>query len=265
MRTALSIFSFIACLLVLSPSVQANTCQSVYKAKKAAPTWFMQEMKRLVDVDLFALRENEAQTLRSDQIHSLNKQVLQGLRDMRSDKQEPKSLSYDEAQNLINRINDHPVYGSYGPYERPGVSIGYCFGRAYGAHMLAIDAGFSKDQIRKLWIVGPMDSGWNQWQFHVATIVRDGNGTWWVIDTFTGKPMIPEEWFAVFKKQSTDNKLRLYATNPEKFAPTAGKYSRLQMGLDMKKPDDFYLNYFKDGTAHDRSEIRSKIQSRKQK
>lgn len=243
-------------ILILVPFIgvsmaKANSCTKAYAPKTARAALASEEMKRLVDESLYVIRENEARSLRIDQIALLNKETFANLRVLSSDKTNLKTLSYDEAQVFINEIARHPIYGSYGPYERPGVSIGYCFGRAYGVHRAALAKGFSKDQIRKLWVVGPMDSGWNKWQFHVATAVRDGNGTWWVIDTFTGKPMIPEDWFSVFKKQSEDGKLRIYATNPEKFAPTPGKYSRINLGLDLKKTDDWYLHYFKDANRFD--------------
>lgn len=230
-------------LFIFSSSHAANLCSQVLN--DSGPT-ASALMKELVDTDLGFLQQVQAQNLSVEQIKNLNQDALSGLNQITQTQSRPtKSISYAEANAFIQKIWQHPVVGKDTRYQRTETSIGYCFGRATFVHLEALRLGYTKDQIRKVWVVGEMDNG-IVWDFHVATAIRNQNQEWYVIDTVTGRPLSPEDWYNQFLKMSTDKKLRFFATNPEKFTKAAGSYDRIQLGLDLDKESDWYQNYFKD-------------------
>ena len=110
---------------------------------------------------------------------------------------------------------------------------------------MLLKMGVQKNSIRKIWAIGPMNTGDINWRYHVATMVYTKKG-WLVLDTNHGGPVTPQEWIATYSKMSTDGKLRFYASDASKFAFMIGKYSRLQLGMDINQERDFYRGYFKD-------------------
>ena len=63
-------------------------------------------------------------------------------------------------------------------------NIGFCFGRAMAAHLIARGMGLGSDSIRKLFIIGDLRSGADpEWRFHVTTLVRGSeDGGWYAVD-----------------------------------------------------------------------------------
>jgi hypothetical protein len=84
------------------------------------------------------------------------------------------------------------------------------------------------------------------WDFHVATMAYVHEKGWMVIDTHLGKVVSVNEWVQEIGALNTDGLLRFYNTDASKFGLSLGKYSRLQMGLNLPTPEDWYRGYFKD-------------------
>ncbi len=231
----------------------------------------------LLSADLLAYQENEVRNLTSHEIQNLNEQSIQSLYSLKrpvavitttgSKLARVPSIHRDLGEQLIRSIDQNPVVASYADshYSQPGTEIGYCFGRATYVHLALLKLGVDRNSIRKVWLVGPMVAGNINWAFHVAVVVRvsePGSSTdqWMVVDNVTGKLLEVRSWAANFIPYNSQFKnLRLYVTDPSKFSVSLGKYSRIQMGLDLSAKDDWYRHYFADLMAwfrgHDLSEV----------
>ncbi len=202
-------------------------------------------MRGWVDVNLHQAQANGlAQS--AEAIQQRNQKMFEELNQLPQRRADLKQLSKIQAQALISRTRQNAVTRNQYLYERPEAEIGYCFGRATFVHLEALRLGYKEEQIKKIWVVGSMVTGNIRWGYHVATMIRSKDGKWWVIDTFTGKAQSPKEWFAEILPLSEDGKLHVYLTEPEKFTPYAGKYSRLHMGIGEKRELDYYKGYFPD-------------------
>ncbi len=163
-------------------------------------------------------------------------------------------ISLREAKQFISRIESNPVTGrAKSHHYDPDQEIGFCFGRAMTAHLLALEAGVSKDSILKLFAVGNFTSGSTEWRYHVTTIIRDANDGWWTIDSFFGYPMRPAEWYAQMLKMDRGD-MSLFVTEAKRFGPTdVLPYSRLELG------DPHYNGYFNDLLHFFRGEAKKKM------
>lgn len=205
---------------------------------------------QLVSEDLLQVQRNDVYGKAEDQIKAQNEAMFQMLRDYQPRTevaQRKDSVDRDFAALALASINQHPVVSEYNIFDRRnGMQIGFCFGRATYVHLALLRAGVNKDAIKKIWAVGPMKTGDITWQFHVGTMVKGPGDEWLVVDTFVRRVMTPQEWFATMQGIATDKTLRFYVTNPEKFSVSLGKYSRIELGLDLSSEQDWYSHYFKD-------------------
>lgn len=164
-------------------------------------------------------------------------------------------LSHAEIRQLRNTMNNHPVVGAQASRQYdPNGSIRYCFGLAAYAHHLLLAVGVHPSAIRKATIVGPGNWRSGDEGFHMSTIVRAEDGHWYTIDRTFGQPMRIDQWFNHFYSRSSDQKLRLYITSPERFAPSAPRYTPTQLGIDRPRERDVYRGYFHDMLAWVRDE-----------
>jgi hypothetical protein len=212
----------------------------------------------LIEKDLLQVRKAELENIRvrrlnvDRQIQLKNEAALLDLNAYRTERiveGRMNSISRQQAQEILNSIYEHPVVSDYhyNKYNRPGVEIGFCFGRAAYVHLALLKFGINKDSIKKVWAVGPMVTGETAWDFHVATIVKSTDGSWIVIDNFVGQIMTIEEWLTnISKLAQTGHKVRYYFTEPKKFSVSLGDYDRVQLGLDLSKDQDWYKGYFTD-------------------
>jgi len=108
--------------------------------------------------------------------------------------------------------------GENSRYEKQkDVTIGFCFGRAVGVHLLARNRNLTNQAIRKVWAVGAMPADDITWSHHVATAVR-GAERWYVIDPLFDYPVPVSAWIDGWKHGPKD-KLLLFATKPDRFGP----------------------------------------------
>jgi len=123
----------------------------------------------------------------------------------------------DEAaiETLYQNTARHPVAGLpvVHRYDPDGM-VGFCFGRAMAAHLLARRMGLAPEAIGKVFIVGDLRSGVDpEWRFHVTTVVRGPAGRWWAIDPVAWHPRPLPAWMG-FVKATWDrqDRARLYVT-----------------------------------------------------
>lgn len=96
-----------------------------------------------------------------------------------------RALSRTQLQRLYRDTTLNPVaeLARSAEYDPDGI-IGFCFGRAMAAHLLARGLGLEPGAIGKLFIVGDLrsDPAKPEWRFHVTTVVRGKDGDWYAID-----------------------------------------------------------------------------------
>jgi len=205
--------------------------------------------RQAVNADLLKVRAQFARRATLAQVEANNEAVIANLPTSIAGGTRAKSITQDYANNLIQSINSHPVAGfADRQYQQAHVKIGYCFGRAAYAHLALLNRGLDRRAIRKIWAVGPMQTGDTAWAFHVSTIALGDDGQWWTIDNFTGRSMPVTEWMKYMKTLSTDGKLTFFISEPQKFSVSLGKYDRIQLGLDLDRSTDWYKHYFRDLT-----------------
>ncbi|MBC7420317.1 MAG: hypothetical protein H7328_06265 [Bdellovibrio sp.] len=186
----------------------------------------------------------------AEAVAELNKQTLENLENYKPVQSGKRAaeITYQEANRLHQSMHNHRVvgYNATANYNRPDVSIGYCFGRATYAHLMLLKMGMQKESVLKIWAVGEMKSPSVMWDFHVATLVNTAQHGWMAIDPNFSNPTTVSEWVQKYKSTSTDQLLRFYVTPAEKFSFEIGKYDRAQLGLDMERKADWYRHYFVD-------------------
>ncbi len=144
-------------------------------------------------------------------------------------------LTAPELAKLYEDTVENPVakLDNLGKYDPTGI-IGFCYGRAMTAQLIARKMGLAEASMAKLFIVGAMCSDKNcnpdqpEWRFHVTTIVK-GQSNWYAIDPIVYKgnsfrPLTVNAWikeiretYDTFHKQSP--KTRLYMTSVETILP----------------------------------------------
>lgn len=132
-------------------------------------------------------------------------------------------LNLRERERLLDQVSSHPVtsLSNLTKYDPQGF-VGFCFGRAMGAHLMGRKMGLRRDSIRKLFIIGDLRSGPDpEWRFHVTTLVRGAEDkAWHAIDPImtypiaNGKPLRLESWVAAVQKVwDKEKKAKLYMTS----------------------------------------------------
>lgn len=201
----------------------------------------------LVSADLLKVQQQETAGKSKQQVELMNQKTFEML-----DNYEVNSTIVDNSRALkfIKSIDKHPVVSSaaYPKYnKKQGVEIGFCFGRAKYVHFaLQLADKVEPKAIKKIWAVGPMEGDGINWAFHVATITKNKEGQWIAIDNFVGSVVGVEEWFDEIKQMSTDGKIRVYVTEPDKFSVSLGAYDSIQKGLNLPVEQDWYSGYFQD-------------------
>lgn len=222
-----------------------NRCESLFSHGQ-----LLLERQALAERDLSQVYADETTGKTRDEIAEMNANTIAGIVNEvpgRHSEVRATAITEVDAAKLLKLTLDNPVVTPMSSkYDQPGVSIGYCFGRATFIHLMLLKMGLQKSSIRKIWAVGAMKAGPLTWQFHVATMAYTETLGWVVLDTNLRKPMPVREWIARYASQNEDGRLRIYATDASKFAFQVGKYSRVQMGLDLTKDQDWYRHYFKD-------------------
>lgn len=233
-------------LFLLLGSVQVwagNQCQNLF-----ADHQLLLDRKSLIEQDLSSIYLAEVAGKTPAEVADMNLKTLASIQQevpFRTTSTRTVEISEMAADKLVDLTYENPIVNPGNKKYDPNRNIGFCFGRATFIHLMLLKMGVQKNSIRKIWAIGPMNTGDINWRYHVATMVYTKKG-WLVLDTNHGGPVSPQEWIATYSKMSTDGKLRFYSSDASKFAFMMGKYSRLQLGMDINQERDFYRGYFKD-------------------
>lgn len=242
----LKVTLFAVSILVLSSTAQAGglRCENLFNRQNPPQVVNHSE-------DLLALSAREGRSMSEREVKKATDEFYNNLVGYRppENSSRARSITMNEAQMVLDAIRNNQVTGSYGVYDQPDVSIGYCFGRASFAHLLLLKMGVQKESIFKMWAVGPMKVHGNDtmtWQFHVTPVVFTRDMGWVALDTNERRPQKIGHWMNKYQAQSVDKKMRFYLSDASKFGVNMGRYSRLQMGLDIARENDWYRGYFQD-------------------
>lgn len=215
------------------------------------PQWKLEAREDLYAQDW---ERQEESSFNAKTVHQKNRLMIQAIEKSEVNPQDHRAtaLSPKEIRKLYNYAVQHPIAGiqALKKYDPEG-HIGFCFGRALFVHLELLRRGVSKDSIKKVFVVGEMIEGTLgsteviNWQFHVATAVRDTNGEWWVIDP-SYELMKIRDWYRYMRTMSPDKTLSLFVTQTAKIGPSAWEYNTQPGGL----LDSFYNDYFKDLFAY---------------
>lgn len=213
----------------------------------------------LLNVNLLTHHAQEVANMTPEEVLEANRRDLESFLAHNSPPKPTRAhvVPIEMLQPLIQSLNLNPVIKNDYKYQRPGVKIGYCFGRATIAHLTLSLMGVDKNRIRKIWAVGQMGT----WQFHVATIVPFSDGNWYAIDNIFPEGKEVRSWAHHWEAESTRKNLRIYITEAEKFGSTTaiydgrsmGSYDSIQLGLKMNRQDDWYLGFFQDAMEWSRT------------
>lgn len=160
-------------------------------------------------------------------------------------------ITEEQASTLYDDMERTPCVADDSAYQRAGVNLGYCFGRAIVSHFHGLRRGIHPQAMKKIWVVGPMHGDWGH---HVAYMVRGNNGKWYVIDNVTG--VVPHtEWMNQLKTfKNTDQELMFFVTEANRFGPESNTtYNTVdlfnvqnQNWSGFKKSSDYYRGFFRD-------------------
>lgn len=209
--------------------------------------------------NLYDLRQQEIN--QGANFEELNKNLLESIDNYspQPNSERAVGINREQAQQLLNELKSENFFiNSKEQYDNKQ-NLGLCFGRSIYLHLMLLKYGVNKDSIKKIFVIGPMDSGTpdKTWQFHVATIVKDQRtGRWWVLDTDFDSPLLLADWVYQMKRRALDKTfrifrstlvdktkaLRFYITDAHKIGPSGWEYNIKAGGLF----DPFYNNYFQD-------------------
>ncbi|MBI5623556.1 MAG: hypothetical protein HY924_07250 [Elusimicrobia bacterium] len=136
-----------------------------------------------------------------------------------------EGLTPSQLSDLWKRTYEHKIAGlddeaKLKRYDPDGI-IGFCFGRAMAAHLLARQLGLPQDRIKKLFVIGDLRSGETpEWRFHVTTLVKGIDDRWHAVDPIMDGPMTADEWIsAVHRGWDPAKKARFYLTDADAVIP----------------------------------------------
>lgn len=150
--------------------------------------------------------------------------------------QKVSGFSPEDRQKLFNAVRDNKIAAltkeNIQKYD-PSEEIGFCYGRALAAHLIARRMGLKSSAIAKLFIIGDLRSGIEEeWRFHVTTVVRGTDGKWYAIDPLLVAPVgrnRPETlagWVkAIRKVWDKKEKAYLYLVSPNSVMPDVREFA----------------------------------------
>lgn len=159
-------------------------------------------------------------------------------------------VSKEQATTLYNDMTSTPCVRNDGPYQRPGVALGYCFGRAIVSHFHALRRGVHPQSMKKIWVVGDM----GHWGHHVAYMVRGDQGKWFVVDNVTGL-VSHDKWMNSLKNYQRGNKeVMFFVTEASRFGPDSNRaYTTADLfnvqgrnWQSFNRENDYYRGFFHD-------------------
>lgn len=158
------------------------------------------------------------------EIEKLNALEMKGL----EDESRARKSFLDNAKEVLSAVEDHSMASSKRVFAyQEGGQIGFCFGRALLVHYLLLKAGVPNQDILKIFALGDFLLGGQVWRFHVAVMVREGQG-YLVVDPLYGEVADSKDWMsniASLEIKHPFSRARFFITDPRKFMPESGKYT----------------------------------------
>lgn len=148
-------------------------------------------------------------------------------------------MTNKEAKKFYKNFKENPISSCYLDYEKPGVTVGFCFARASIAHVEALRVGVEPTSIKKIWVIGDM----GHWGHHVAPMIKTENG-WMVFDDIFGL-VSPRAWIEEMELHTEGKQLMYFVSGAERFGPSNNNtYSPVD--LFGNGESDYYNGFFKD-------------------
>jgi hypothetical protein len=240
-----------ACLLfALSAHAAPKFCSTLFERFLSESEFGQHLLSELDGSSLFrAVRSPEVARER-------NKKILELLDAYPIPKSQSRISAIDlkRARALYKKLEKNQVVGldHLHRYDPKG-DIGFCFGRAMAAHLFALVEGIHADSILKLFAVGSFKSGKDLWRYHVTTLVRSSDGSWWAIDPIFGEPTLVSNWVADMSRHDIHGDMNLYVTEAKRFSVADSNPYRREV------LDQSYANgYFNDLLSFFRNESKEK-------
>lgn len=238
---ALSVKPFSANAQLSCRQLVASAQHVFFEINKLSGESYLQSMNEILNQrSLFTLSQevqHQAELVNNMTLKYLHSPIHNTI----TDSKRLPNLNRTQAQEVFSRVVSHPVAdrNNLRKYD-PNGSIGFCFGRAMAAHLELIKYGVQKNRIRKIWAVGNLKAGGVDWAYHVATIVKADNGSWWAIDPIFERPIKVEDWISKMKPFDSDNNMTIFTSEAKRFGPWIQAYTSFELNLD------HYNNYFRD-------------------
>ncbi len=202
-----------------------------YNLEKAS--WFEQLEKKK-----FTRREYKKRNLfLVEQARSANKEMFSELENLNSQKNKPV-IPTEKLKKAFKKAAGYQFLSDSEKRDPKKLEIGYCFYRALLSHYYLLKMGVPQERIGKVWAIGTLVAPPVVWEFHVATFVFTGKKIL-VLDPMFEGPIGLKKWAKEITKLSGENpypQLRFYASDPRKFLPNSGPYSKELM--EHKKVND---------------------------
>ena len=173
---------------------------------------------------------------RADDVSKLTAEILS--QPIKTSSSRKSSLSKAEAETIYQSLRSNNVASTISSDIYANEIGGGCFTRASFIHFELNLRNFSHYNTRKIWAVGELNNG--MWNYHVATIVPNVDGGWWVMDSFTGV-VDSKEWMKQIKEYDTKGDLMFILSPAERLGPGRFYY---EVPRSSKIPKDSPLNNF---------------------
>lgn len=168
------------------------------------------------------------------------------------------SINRAQADQIYNEVSR--TYGDFVEIDLrrfdPENRVGFCFGRALVFHIDALSRRIDRQSVRKIWAVGPIESPIHAgeiWNYHVATMIRSSDGSWWVFDPALFASAAPLDlWVENIQSRATSGQLLIFSTQAERNFPSPGTYQRAELS------SAHYSNYYKELLQNFRTQFRKR-------
>ncbi len=157
------------------------------------------------------------------------------------------SISKEEANFLLDLSSTNPVStpNMTRNYDPKNTGAGFCFGRAMAVQIEAISRGVAPDAIKKVFAVGDLINGSTKWRYHVATVIKGEDGTWWAIDPIFDRVKTLDDWAAhMDSKYNKSDNMKIMLTNAERIGPNSSEPFVIGETKDFNHYFYDLLNYF---------------------
>lgn len=176
---------FVCTLISVSKAYLQESCKKLFKETP--------KIDLFLNADLFLLRQVDLHSKTLEDIAMSNGKTI---KDLYSEGSSPALINgrkdymtFKEAQDVLTSIQSSTASPLLSfNYEKQTDKIGYCFGRAMYFHIALLKNKVHKSAIKKVWIIGPMKYKQDNWNFHVATLVKLEDQKWYALDTNQTEP-----------------------------------------------------------------------------